>query len=81
MAVISPSFCFSYASLSLLIQQLTITIFLEMEEVERCIQQNISWDNLNNKVKSLLGTKSNYDQEIRDYSIKHQLRYRGNIGE
>lgn len=51
-----------------------------MEEVEKSIQENTSWDNLNNKVKSLLGTKSNYDQEILDYSIKHQLRYRGNMG-
>ncbi|XP_015781162.1 protein FAM91A1 [Tetranychus urticae] len=49
------------------------------EDIERSIRNNVHWDDLDEEIKVIVGTKSEYDQKILEYSIKNQLRFIGNL--
>ncbi|GLV31089.1 uncharacterized protein CBL_12162 [Carabus blaptoides fortunei] len=49
-------------------------------EIEECIRKNIGWLQLPTHVKQLLGnSQKEYERIIVTFSIKNQLRYRGNL--
>lgn len=49
-------------------------------EVDDCIQKNISWTQLPPHIKHILGnSQKEYERIVITFSIKHQLRYRGNL--
>uniref|UniRef100_A0A0M3HV95 Protein FAM91A1 n=1 Tax=Ascaris lumbricoides TaxID=6252 RepID=A0A0M3HV95_ASCLU len=50
------------------------------KEVEQFIRQNVVWTKLPEEVRIVLGnSQREYDKLILEYSIKNQLRYKGNI--
>ncbi|KHN72546.1 Protein FAM91A1 [Toxocara canis] len=50
------------------------------KEVEQFIRQNVVWSKLPEEVRIVLGnSQREYDKLILEYSIKNQLRYKGNI--
>lgn len=51
------------------------------EEIEKYVRDNVPWDELDNEVKMIIGTKTDYDHNILEYSIKNQLRFINNLGE
>lgn len=49
--------------------------------MEQFIRQNVVWTKLPEEVRIVLGnSQREYDKLILEYSIKNQLRYKGNIG-
>ncbi|CAI5438115.1 unnamed protein product [Caenorhabditis angaria] len=49
-------------------------------EIETCIRENISWQKLPEDVRIILGNSSKeYEKRVFDYSIRNQLRYKGNL--
>uniref|UniRef100_A0A6B2EHL5 Protein FAM91A1 n=1 Tax=Phlebotomus kandelakii TaxID=1109342 RepID=A0A6B2EHL5_9DIPT len=49
-------------------------------EIEECVRNNISWANLPAHLKQILrNTPKDYDRYVFNYSLKNQLRYRGNL--
>jgi len=49
-------------------------------EIEEFIRQKVSWDSLPTNVQQQLGNSSKeYDKSINQFSIRNQLRYRGNL--
>ncbi|CAD6194773.1 unnamed protein product [Caenorhabditis auriculariae] len=49
-------------------------------DVETCIRENIAWPKLPEDVRILLGNSSKeYEKRVFDYSIRNQLRYKGNL--
>ncbi|XP_059614204.1 protein FAM91A1 [Phlebotomus argentipes] len=49
-------------------------------EIEECVRNNISWANLPVHLKQILrNTPKDYDRYVFNYSLKNQLRYRGNL--
>lgn len=51
-------------------------------EIESFIANNVVWDHLPHNLQQILGNSSKeYDKRILDYSIRHQLRYKGNLSE
>lgn len=50
-------------------------------DVDCCIRENVPWAKLPEDIKILLGNSTReYDKMILEYSIKNQLRYKGNLG-
>ncbi|XP_053210016.1 protein FAM91A1-like [Panonychus citri] len=49
------------------------------EEIEKYVRDNVPWDELDNEVKMIIGTKTDYDHNILEYSIKNQLRFINNL--
>ncbi|VDK64787.1 unnamed protein product, partial [Anisakis simplex] len=50
------------------------------KEVEQLIRENVVWSKLPNEVRIVLGnSQREYDKLVLEYSIKNQLRYKGNI--
>ncbi|RCN25467.1 hypothetical protein ANCCAN_28820, partial [Ancylostoma caninum] len=48
--------------------------------IEDCIRANIVWQNLPEDIRVLLGnSQREYDKQVLDFSIKTQLRYKGNL--
>ena len=51
-------------------------------DVDSCIRENIPWAKLPEDIRARLGNANReYDKMILEYSIKNQLRYKGNLGE
>lgn len=51
------------------------------KDVEQHIQMNVVWAKLPEDIRIVLGnSQREYDKLILEYSIKNQLRYKGNIG-
>ncbi|XP_055387509.1 protein FAM91A1 [Condylostylus longicornis] len=49
-------------------------------EIENCVRNNIPWPVLPQSIKSALrGNQKDYDRYVFSYSLKNQLRYRGNL--
>uniref|UniRef100_A0A158P8L4 Protein FAM91A1 n=1 Tax=Angiostrongylus cantonensis TaxID=6313 RepID=A0A158P8L4_ANGCA len=49
-------------------------------DVDTCIRENIGWQKLPEDIRVLLGnSQREYDKLILEYSIKNQLRYKGNL--
>ncbi|EYB82835.1 hypothetical protein Y032_0349g3190 [Ancylostoma ceylanicum] len=49
-------------------------------DVDTCIRENIVWQKLPEDIRVLLGnSQREYDKLVLDYSIKNQLRYKGNL--
>ncbi|GAB0089898.1 fam91a1 [Sergentomyia squamirostris] len=49
-------------------------------EIEECVRNNIPWSNLPIHLKQILrNTPKDYDRYVFNYSLKNQLRYRGNL--
>lgn len=49
--------------------------------MERYIRQNVVWSRLPEEIRIVLGSSQReYDKLVLEYSIKNQLRYKGNIG-
>lgn len=54
---------------------------MSSDEVEASIRRNIAWNRLSDELRVMLGnSQREYDKRVLDYSIKNQLRYKGNIG-
>lgn len=54
---------------------------MSSEDVEQFIRQNVLWSKLPEEVRIVLGSSQReYDKLVLEYSIKNQLRYKGNIG-
>lgn len=50
-------------------------------EVEACIRNNWQWAKLPKDVKQVLGnSQREYEKIVVEYSVKNQLRYKGNLG-
>uniref|UniRef100_A0A1I7X5C1 F-box domain-containing protein n=1 Tax=Heterorhabditis bacteriophora TaxID=37862 RepID=A0A1I7X5C1_HETBA len=50
-------------------------------DVDSCIRQNIVWQKLPDDIRTLLGnSQREYDKLVLEFSIKNQLRYKGNLG-
>lgn len=50
-------------------------------EVEVCIRRNTVWPKLPTNVKQMLGnSQREYEKMVVEYSVKNQLRFKGNIG-
>jgi hypothetical protein len=50
------------------------------QDVVFCIQQNYAWDRLPASVKQTLrNSESSYEKAVVDYSIRNQLKHRGNV--
>ncbi|KAH7727587.1 Zinc fingerC2H2 type family protein [Aphelenchoides avenae] len=53
---------------------------MSSDEVEASIRGNIPWNKLSDELRVMLGnSQREYDKRVLDYSIKNQLRYKGNI--
>uniref|UniRef100_A0A914GW42 Protein FAM91A1 n=1 Tax=Globodera rostochiensis TaxID=31243 RepID=A0A914GW42_GLORO len=53
---------------------------MSSDEVESAIRNNITWANLADELRIMLGSSQReYDKRILDYSIRNQLRYQDNI--
>lgn len=51
------------------------------KDVDQYIRQNIVWSKLPEEIRIVLGnSQREYDKLVLEYSIKNQLRYKGNIG-
>ncbi|VDO86884.1 unnamed protein product [Heligmosomoides polygyrus] len=49
-------------------------------DVDTCIRENIVWQKLPEDIRVLLGnSQREYDKLVLEYSIKNQLRYKGNL--
>ncbi|VDL74188.1 unnamed protein product [Nippostrongylus brasiliensis] len=49
-------------------------------DVDTCIRENIGWQKLPEDIRVLLGnSQREYDKLVLEYSIKNQLRYKGNL--
>lgn len=49
--------------------------------MEQYIRQNVVWTRLPEEIQIVLGnSQREYDKLVLEYSIKNQLRYKGNIG-
>ncbi|PIO64902.1 hypothetical protein TELCIR_13455 [Teladorsagia circumcincta] len=49
-------------------------------DVDTCIRENIIWQKLPEDIRVLLGnSQREYDKLVLEYSIKNQLRYKGNL--
>ncbi|CAB3408071.1 unnamed protein product [Caenorhabditis bovis] len=49
-------------------------------EIEACIRENIPWAKLSEDIRVMLGNSSKeYEKRVFDYSIRNQLRYKGNL--
>ncbi|VDK39744.1 unnamed protein product [Gongylonema pulchrum] len=50
------------------------------KDVEQYIRQNVVWAKLPEEIRLVLGSSQReYDKLVLEYSIKNQLRYKGNI--
>ncbi|KAK6011454.1 zinc finger, C2H2 type, partial [Ostertagia ostertagi] len=55
-------------------------VVLESMDVDTCIRENIIWQKLPEDIRVLLGnSQREYDKLVLEYSIKNQLRYKGNL--
>lgn len=49
-------------------------------EIEDFITNNVPYDQLPHNLQQILGNSpKEYDKRILDYSVRHQLRYKGNL--
>lgn len=56
--------------------------YMTDKDVEHYIRENIVWTRLPTDIRAVLGnSQREYDKLVLEYSIKNQLRYKGNIGE
>ncbi|CAF3598649.1 unnamed protein product [Rotaria sordida] len=56
-------------------------LYMETQLAEHYIRTNVEWNHLPAEVKQKFGwnTEKDYDKAILTFSIKHQLRYKGNL--
>lgn len=51
------------------------------QEVEHCVRKKVTWPNLPFHIKQVFKqTSKEYDNFVFTYSVRNQLRWRGNIG-
>lgn len=51
------------------------------KDVDQYIRRNTVWSKLPQKIRIVLGnSQREYDKLVLEYSIKNQLKYKGNIG-